>query len=567
VVIGARSRLATVSATEARRRAAAVARRFHITLVLSAAIGVLTGLAVAGFDVVTKAGLDAVLDQPLLVVAVVPPLGLVAVNVVNRVWRADDSATTDAYMRAYHLRDGRLTLREMWRKIVGSALTLGSGNAFGFEGPSILLGSTIGSTVDERFGRRGGRDDAKVLMVAGAAAGVAAVFKAPLTGVVFALEVPYRADLARRALLPSLVAAGASYVTFAALLGTEPLLSTGGSAPFDFRDLGGGLALGLICGVLARFGAIAIDRAKHLRLPRWQRVGLAAVALGGLAPLGWWWFGGPFHLGPSYETIEWAGAPERTALVLAGLFALRALATWLGVAAGGIGGLFIPLVTQGAIVGALVQQLVDAPNPRLFPTIGIAAFLGAGYRTPLAGVAFVAEATGQPGFLVPALLAAAASQLTMGRYSFSPYQRQERAADIEPLTRVAVGDIMTPNAAVVEMSATVDDAVTEMMRQNRRWAPVVDGGRYVGLIAMTDIARVPRDDWSVVGVGEIMRTDVLPASETEAVTSLAERLRAANAGAAAVIDGDGDRVIGVVTRRDLGNVEVLLDHLAHAPEA
>src|SRR5690606_20074439 len=123
-------------------------------------------------------------------------------------------------------------------KVIGSAMTLGSGNAFGFEGPSILIGSTIGSTIDARFGSRGRRDDAKVLMVAGAAAGVAAVFKAPLTGVVFALEVPYRADLARRALLPCLVAAGASYVTFAALLGTEPLLRTGGSAPFDLRDLG-----------------------------------------------------------------------------------------------------------------------------------------------------------------------------------------------------------------------------------------------------------------------------------------------------------------------------------------
>lgn len=204
---GPRSRLGPV---DARRRATDIARRFHITLLLAAVIGVLTGLAVAGFDIVAKAALDVVLDQPLIVIALVPPLGLVGVNLLNRVWGSDDSATTDAYMRAYHERGGRLRLRDMWRKVVGSAMTLGSGNAFGFEGPSILLGGTIGSTIDERFGPREGRDDAKVLMVAGAAAGVAAVFKAPLTGVVFALEVPYRADLARRALLPSLVAAGAS---------------------------------------------------------------------------------------------------------------------------------------------------------------------------------------------------------------------------------------------------------------------------------------------------------------------------------------------------------------------
>lgn len=353
-------------------------------------------------------------------------------------------------------------------------------------------------------------------------------------------------------------------MTFAALLGTDPLLPTGGTAPFDLRDLGGGLALGLVCGVLARLGAVAIARAKRLSLPPVQRVAVAVIALAALAPLGHWWFGGPFHLGPSYETIEWASQPDRTVVVLAGLFAVRALATWLGVAAGGIGGLFIPLVTQGAIVGALCQHLLDAPNPLLFPTVGIAAFLGAGYRTPLAGVAFVAEATGQPGFLVPALLAAAASQLTMGRHSFSPYQRLERAADIEPLTRLAVADVMTPNVDTVDASLSLDDAVTAMLTQNRRWAPVVDGRAYVGLVAVTDIVGVPRAEWAARSVRDVVRTDVLPASGAETVASIAERLRTAGAGAVAVTDGD--RVIGVVTQRDLGNVEVLLDHLANAPE-
>jgi len=221
-------------------------------------------------------------------------------------------------------------------------------------------------------------------------------------------------------------------------------------------------------------------------------------------------------------------------------------------------------VTQGAIVGALWQHLIDAPNPLLFPTIGIAAFLGAGYRTPLAGVAFVAEATGQPGFLVPALLAAAASQLTMGRYSFSPYQRQERSADIEPLARLAVGDIMSPNADTVDAELTLDEAVTAMLTQNRRWAPVVRGGEYVGLVAVTDIVAVPRTDWPERTVADVARTDVMPASAAETVASVTERIRSAGVGAVAVTDGP--RVVGVVTQRDLVNVEALLDHLVNAPE-
>jgi CIC family chloride channel protein len=542
-----------------RRHAAELGRRFHLTLVLAVVIGVLTGVAVAGFDTAVSHTLDLLLDQPPFVIALVPALGLVAVNMLNSMWGDGDTTTTDAYVRAYHQRDGRLPLRVLGRKITASALTLASGNAFGFEGPSMLIGGTIGSTVEERFASRNRRDDAKVLMVAGAAAGVAAVFKAPLTGVIFALEVPYRSDLARRALLPSLVAAGSAYVTYVLIVGTTPLLSTGGAAPFDLRDLGGGLVLGLICGVLARLGAFAIGQAKRLVFPPVARVAITATAIVALAPIAQWWFGAPLHLGPGYKAIEWAADPDRTLLVLVGLFAVRALSTWLGVAGRGLGGLFIPLVTQGAIVGSVFQHVVHAPNAYLFPTIGIAAFLGAGYRTPLAGVAFVAEATGQPGFLVPALLAAAVAQLTMGRHSFSSYQRNERLPDIEPLTRIPVAEVMSSNADTIDASLTLDKVVTSMLSQNRRWAPVVDDMNYIGLLAVTDIANIPANNWPEVTARQIAQTHLLPAAPNDSVSLVADRLRSSNSEAIAVTEHG--QVIGVVTLRDLSNIEVLLDRL------
>lgn len=543
----------------ASRHAAEMGRRFHLTLVLSMAIGVLTGLGVAGFDSAVQPVIGALARQPLLVVALVPAAGLVAVNLLTAVWRDGDTATTDAYVRSYHQRGGTLSLSSLWRKTVASAITLGSGNAFGFEGPSMLIGGSIGSTVEDRFASRLRRDDAKVLMVAGAAAGVAAVFKAPLTGVIFALEVPYRSDLARRALLPSLVAAGAAYVTYVAIIGTAPLLPTGGSAPFDLRDLGGGLALGVVCGLLARLGAQAIGKAKGLELSRTRRVASAAAGMIVLAPIAMWWFDAPLHLGPSYAAIEWAAQPDRAVTVLCGLFAVRAAATWLGVAGGGMGGLFIPIVTQGAIVGSIFDRLVDSPNPHLFPTIGIAAFLGAGYRTPLAAVAFVAEATGEPGFLVPALLAAAAAQLVMGDKSFSAYQRNERLPDVEPLSRLPVGDIMSPSADTIDADLDLATAVATMLRQNRRWAPVVDTTGYAGLIAVTDIALVPMEEWPTVTARDVARTDIAPATPAETVEAVADRMRAAHSEAVAVTSSNA--VVGVVTLRDLTNIEVLLDRL------
>jgi CBS domain-containing protein len=279
-----------------------------------------------------------------------------------------------------------------------------------------------------------------------------------------------------------------------------------------------------------------------------------------LAPVGFWWFDAPLHLGPSYQAIEWASDSDRTVAVLCGLFALRAAATWLGVAGGGMGGLFIPLVTQGAVVGSIFEHLADSPNPHLFPTIGIAAFLGAGYRTSLAGVAFVAEATGEPGFLVPALLAAAAAQLVMGGTSFSTYQRNERLPDVEPLSRLPVADIMSPSADTIRESMSLDDVVATMLRQNRRWAPVVDDrGGYVGLIAVTDIAKFPIADWPSLAAREVARTDVQPARPTETVADVAHRMRTSHTDAVAITDAN--TVIGVVTLRDLTSVEVLLDRL------
>lgn len=106
---------------------------------------------------------------------------------------------------------------------------------------------------------------------------------------------------------------------------------------------------------------------------------------------------------------------------------------------------------------------------------------------------------------------------------------------------------------------SLDHAVTAMLAQNRRWAPVVAGHRYVGLLAVTDIAEVPAARWPQASAGDIARQDIPPASPDDPVSEVAERMRARDHGAIAVTDGE--LVLGVVTLRDLSNVEMLLDRL------
>jgi CIC family chloride channel protein len=127
-------------------------------------------------------------------------------------------------------------------------------------------------------------------------------------------------------------------------------------------------------------------------------------------------------LTPGYEVITWALDPKRSVALLIAILFLRCFATSASVAGGGVGGLFVPLVVAGALLGRAFAGVLDQLDNSLFLVVGIAAFLGAGYRVPLAAVMFVAETTGRPGFIVPGLIAAVVAELAMGTTSVTAYQ-------------------------------------------------------------------------------------------------------------------------------------------------
>jgi CIC family chloride channel protein len=143
-------------------------------------------------------------------------------------------------------------------------------------------------------------------------------------------------------------------------------------------------------------------------------------------------------IGPGYDAITWALDPSHATWLVLAMLGLRCAATVATVAGGGAGGLFIPLVVAGALTGRAMGGAVHALDTSLFVVVGVAAFLGAGYRVPLAAVMFVAETTGRPGFMVPGLLAAVAAELVMGRSSVTSYQK---AASRDDGTSATVGEI------------------------------------------------------------------------------------------------------------------------------
>ena len=240
--------------------------RMARVLSASVAVGVIVGVLLSFFEYVTvEIILHGVEDLPLAAQAVAPLLGLgIAALVLRTIGRGASNSTSDEYINSYHARSPSLPLGLLPPRLLAGVATIGSGGALGLEGPSIYAGSAIGLDVHRRLSKWLGRDAGKLLLTAGAAAGVAAIFQAPATGVLFALEAPYRDDLAHRALLPALLASAASYLTYITMpfIEQDSFLTPTLSSSIGSAELVGAVAIGVGAGFGGRIYAWLIRRAK-----------------------------------------------------------------------------------------------------------------------------------------------------------------------------------------------------------------------------------------------------------------------------------------------------------------
>ena len=265
-------------------------------------------------------------------------------------------------------------------------------------------------------------------------------------------------------------------------------------------------------------------------------------------------------LGPGYDALRWALDPDRAVLAVIALGTLRVIGTTAVVGGGGAGGLFIPLVIQGALVGRAVGGIFDVDQTTLFPVVGMAAFLGAGYRVPLAAVVFVAEFTGRPGFVVPGLIAAVVAQLVMGRNSVSAYQASGRVGHLERRLDLPLRTVIDTEARTVPPTATVEEMFWQHLVGTRQQSvAVVDGSRYVGLVSAEALRDIDRQAWPTTSVAEVMRTDVPTASPTWLLRDAVREMEAHDTDRLAVCDDD--RYIGTITANDLVQLDEVL-HLA-----
>lgn len=545
------------------------------------AIGFAVGLTVALFDFLTIEGLlEDVVHLPLWQKAMAPGVGLVLAAAILR-WpgRGAPVGTSEEFIRAYHDRNDRLRIRHLPARLLAGMATVGFGGSLGLEGPAIYAGSTIGASMQTRLQSLFADKDKRMLMVAGAAAGVAAIFKTPATAVLFALEVPYQGDVARRALLPALIASSTSFIAFVTVLGDqEPIFSIREvRIPREFAGTSSIrlLMIAALIGLLAGLGALLMSRlikqAKQVEQhrPWWQRILAAASTLAAMVLVTEHFYdGAPLTLGPdgAGELFVWvASDPNVTIWLLVVLFAMRMLATVVTLGAGGVGGVFIPLAIQGIILGRIVGlgierfDFIDAETAViLLPAIGLAAFLGAGYRTPLASVMFVAESTGRNAFIVPALIAAAVAQVTMGGKSVSSFQKAARVGHLEERFQMSIGAALNANVSTVVPSLPLDEFVwNHALARGQLATPVVDEGKFVGTIALKNATGVDQERWPQTKVGDVMQTSPPTARLAWSLRDASRVMEQHHIELLAVVDAH-DRFLGIVTNEEIVRLDVIV---------
>ncbi|HUV97045.1 MAG TPA: chloride channel protein [Acidobacteriaceae bacterium] len=421
------------------------ARDLRKWLVIAPLIGVFTGLAITAIAV-------SILNEvwpPVLHYylhhhwAIVPGLllGSMAAGLIMQYLTPDpDEHSSEEIIRSYHEHEGEIHMRPFLPKLLAAVATVGFGGSAALEGPSIYGGGAIGSWLWKRLRSakhfRLEAGDRRIMLICGAAAGMSAVFRAPLTGIVFALEMPYKDDLAHEALLPSLIASVVSFMTLSSFLGSQPLFNFSAEPSFTRRDLLWCALLGLLIGLIAMAFVTIFRRVRsfcvNAQFPHWMKLSIGGMLTGMCGLLFLHFYNGPLvPLGPNYEAVDLilSHAHSSRELVTFGLFKLAATVFTLG--AGGVSAMFVPLfLTGGAFGVAFAQSVVHSATPALYAAVGMACFIAAGYKTPLAAVVFVAEATGGHAFIIPSLIGAAVAYAVSGDASASGDQRVHETAKI-----------------------------------------------------------------------------------------------------------------------------------------
>ena len=537
-------------------------------------------LAVAG----ATAAAGAVI-HPAWIVVVMTAGGLASGVLVHLVSAEAEGAGTDAAIFAFHYRRGKVSGRIAPLKLVASALTLGTGGSAGREGPIAQIGASLGSWFAQRL--HVSSRDRRIMLAAGIAAGVGAVFRAPLAGALFAAEILYsRSDFEADAIMPAAGASIIAYSTYCLLL-PEPIRYM----PLLGEELSGLLepaavsqlpaytllaaALVLVGIVHAKVFAGTRHAFRRTGMPRWLSPGVGAM-LAGL--VGWGLFeamGDPRALGvlgTGYGVLQ--EAVTDSAAMGAGLLflvaAVKTATTSLTIASGGSGGVFGPSMVIGGALGAAAGLVLGevAPawtaTPESMAVVGMAGFFAGAARAPFSTIIMTSELTGGYELLLPTMWVSTLCFLLSGRFGLYPSQVPTRVESpahrgdflVDVLEGLTVEEVYDRGKTVVKIpeSTPLEQIVRLLTTTTQHYFPVVnEAGKMIGIFTDDDVRMYLYDKtlWNLANARDVMSHRVVSVTpEDDLNTAIRAFTSIASNELPVVSEEDRGEVLGTIRQKD-----------------
>ena len=448
-------------------------------------------------------------------------------------------------------------------KPISSAVSIGTGGPFGAEGPIIMTGGACGSLFAQLFHLSPA--ERKTLLVAGAAAGMAAVFATPIAAVLLAVEL-LLFEWKPRSFIPVAVAAIIASLMRVPLLGAGPIFPVAPHAALGLAAMPVALLVGVAAGLGSGLLTLLVYACEDLfaKLPVhwmwWPAIGGLLVGLGGLVD--------PRVLGVGYEIIHGLMRGEVLAAAAIGLLVAKALVWSVALGSGTSGGVLAPLLMMGGALGALVGHLTGVGDPGLWAMVGMAAMMGGTMRSPLTGMFFILEMTHDfnalPVLTIGTVAALCVTVLLLRRSILTEKlarrgQHIAREYSVDLFERMRVAEVMDTNPPMVRDTMTVADlnariAAGDPVLAARQGTLLVDGaGRLAGILTRSDLLRSLRSgETGELAVRDAAtRTVVTIHPEATLYDAVALMLKR-NIGRLAVVDAaDPGKVVGYLGRADI----------------
>jgi chloride channel protein, CIC family len=447
-------------------------------------------------------------------------------------------------------------------KPLSSAISIGTGGPFGAEGPIIMTGGAIGSLFAQCFHLSAA--ERKTLLVAGAAAGMTAIFGTPLAAVALAVEL-LLFEWKPRSFIPVVASCAVAIGLRPLLFAAGPMFPFAQTPQLPWWGLLACTLAGIVGGLQSSLCTRLLYAAEDLfeRLPIhwmwWPVIGGLFVGCGGLIE--------PRALGVGYDVIGDLVSGHMSLAGVSALLGVKAAIWIIALASGTSGGVLAPLLILGGALG-WIEGLWLPGGTGLWALIGMGAMMGGTMRAPLTGTLFAIELTGNVHLLVPLLVATTAAYavtvLLLKRSILTEKisrrgQHITREYTVDPLQLARVADVMVTEVETLPASMPIDDVMAFFTGETRRHRsyPVVDAQyRLIGMADRADILR-----WMAEGAPEHRTLDDLISDASavvgysgEVVADLVNRMVANDVGRVPIIDPATRRIVGLVARKDLMRV-------------